>query len=247
MIRMAIVVCVAILVITVSVQAAGLLDGSLFGYAHAEKYTAGDADIGESVCALDIHWENGKVNLEYHSGEKIELRESSSRPISEDMKMRWWLDGDTLRVQYAKSGLHFGWNQEKELTVRIPEGSSSRLHLFNECVELLQIFLSVVTGVKKQLNIVVSTAENRFAQEGRNNDLIVVVGGGVVDVNGFAGEDLTDHLHNLSSQGTELIDFRGNIGMEHGRNARRAEEHAQYIIHPLHPQAVRWEKCAQRH
>ena len=65
----------------------------------------------------------------------------------------------------------------------------ARLHLFNECVELLQIFLSVVTGVKKQLNIVVSTAENRFAQEGRNNDLIVVVGGGVVDVNGFAGED----------------------------------------------------------
>ena len=126
MIRMAIVVCVAILVIAVSVQAAGLLDGSLFGYAHAEKYTAGDADIGESVCALDIHWENGKVNLEYHSGEKIELRESSSRPISEDMKMRWWLDGDTLRVQYAKSGLHFGWNQEKELTVRIPEGSSFR-------------------------------------------------------------------------------------------------------------------------
>ena len=111
MIRMAIVVCVAILVIAVSVQAAGLLDGSLFGYAHAEKYTAGDADIGESVCALDIHWENGKVNLEYYSGEKIELRESSSRPISEDMKMRWWLDGDTLRVQYAKSGLHFGWNQ----------------------------------------------------------------------------------------------------------------------------------------
>ena len=83
MIRMAIVVCVAILVIAVSVQAAGLLDGSLFGYAHAEKYTAGDADIGESVCALDIHWENGKVNLEYYSGEKIELRESSSRPITE--------------------------------------------------------------------------------------------------------------------------------------------------------------------
>ena len=24
----------------------------------------------------------------------------------------------------------------------------------------------------------------------------------------------------------QLIDFRGNIGMEHGRNARRAEEHA---------------------
>ena len=36
--------------------------------------------------------------------------------------MRWWLEGDTLRIQYAKPGIHLNQNLQKELTVTLPEG-----------------------------------------------------------------------------------------------------------------------------
>ena len=124
--RIAMLFCAVIIVLAAVFNAREIFRGNPFGYAHAEKYTAGDAEISGTVQNLDIEWANGKVTLAYHSGNTIELHETSLQTIREGMKMRWWLDGDTLRVQYAKSGLHFGWNQEKELTVRIPEGSSFR-------------------------------------------------------------------------------------------------------------------------
>ena len=35
--------------------------------------------------------------------------------------MRWWLDGDTLRIQYTKPGIHLNQNLQKELTVTLPK------------------------------------------------------------------------------------------------------------------------------
>lgn len=124
--RIAMLFCAVIIVLAAVFNAREIFRGNPFGYAHAEKYTAGDAEISGTVQNLDIEWANGKVTLAYHSGNTIELHETSLQTIREDMKMRWWLDGDTLRVQYAKSGFRFSWNQDKELTVLIPEGSAFR-------------------------------------------------------------------------------------------------------------------------
>ncbi len=120
--KIAMTVCAVIVVIAVIVNVGGLFGGSPFGYSNAEKYIAGESEISGTVRNLEIEWINGKVNLAYHSGQTIELRETSNKTIAEDMKLRWWLDGDTLRVQYAKSGFRLGWNQEKELIVTLPEG-----------------------------------------------------------------------------------------------------------------------------
>ena len=117
-------VCAAILVCAVVFNMTGLFGGSPFGYANADKYTAGETAIRETVRNLDIEWVNGKVNLETHGGDTVELKESSDKVIGEDLKMRWWMDGDTLRVRYAKSGLRLSWNQEKTLTVMLPENSA---------------------------------------------------------------------------------------------------------------------------
>ncbi len=124
MIQIAMIVCAAVLVVAVGATVSGFFNGNVFGYADAEKYTAGEADINATVNNLDINWTNGKVILEYHGGSTVELRESSAQTISGDMQLRWRMDGDTLRVQYAKSGFRLNWNQEKELTVRLPEGSA---------------------------------------------------------------------------------------------------------------------------
>ncbi len=127
MISIAMGVCAVIVALAVLVSVTDLFGKTGFGYASAEKYSAGSAQISGTVKNLDINWINGKVNLEYHSGSGIELRETSSKPISADMQLRWWLDGDTLRIQYAKSGFRLVTNQEKELTVSLPESAA-----FNE-------------------------------------------------------------------------------------------------------------------
>ena len=82
----------------------------------------------------------------------------------------------------------------------------ARLHLKYLCSELLEVVFGVVAGVDQQFFVVVDIAEYGLAQEGRNDLLVVVVGGGVVDFDFFTLQDLVDHLHNLGSQGPGVFE-----------------------------------------
>lgn len=95
-----------------------------YSYQNANKYTAGDAEIKKPVKNLDVDWISGKVSIEYHRGSTVELRESSKKKLSDDMRLRWWLDGDTLRVRFAKPGLRQLTIRDKELTITLPEDSA---------------------------------------------------------------------------------------------------------------------------
>ena len=121
-IKIAMVVCVVVLLCAVIITSTGLFgDSGIGGYANAEMYTAGDTEITDEIKNLDIHWTSGKVTVAYKPGGKVSLQENADRSLKEDEKLRWWMDGNTLRIQYAKPGLR--WNMpEKELTVTLPEG-----------------------------------------------------------------------------------------------------------------------------
>lgn len=95
-----------------------------FCFAWAEKYSVGDADIPATVKNLDIQWTSGRVRVVYHDGDGIHLRETARKAIPEDQRLRWQLDGDTLRVLYEKPGLRLFRlsSLEKELTLELPEG-----------------------------------------------------------------------------------------------------------------------------
>ena len=94
-----------------------------FTYADADKYTAGDTVVSGPVENLYIDWTEGRVNVEYYDGDGITVSETADRPLSEDNRLRWWLDGTTLHVRYAKSGFRISFNLEKKLTVSLPEGT----------------------------------------------------------------------------------------------------------------------------
>ena len=113
----------------------GGVGGIGYSYVNAEKYTAGETEIREPVRNLEINWIDGAVQVEYHGEDTVLLRETSKKTISEDMKMRWWLDGDTLRVQYSKPGLRLSTDLDKVLTVTLPEG-----------VELGKVLLEATSG-----------------------------------------------------------------------------------------------------
>lgn len=93
-------------------------------YANAEKYAAGAATVEGAVKNLDIHWKDGSVKIAYHDKDTVEISETSPKAIPDKATLRWWLDGDTLRVQYAKSGFFSFWGQKKALTVTLPEGTA---------------------------------------------------------------------------------------------------------------------------
>ena len=121
-IKIAMVVCVVVLACAVIVTSTGMFGGSgAFSYADAEKYTAGETEIAEEIRNLEINWTSGKVVIAYHAGNTVQIRESSERALSEDEQLRWWKDGDTLRIQLAKSGFRLNMPQ-KVLTVTLPEG-----------------------------------------------------------------------------------------------------------------------------
>ena len=91
-------------------------------YASADRYTAGSAELDGAVKHLDIHWIDGAVNVVYRAGDSVGISETAPRAIADDAALRWWLDGDTLRIQYAKSGFFSLRGLNKALTVALPEG-----------------------------------------------------------------------------------------------------------------------------
>lgn len=93
-------------------------------YANAEQYTAGGATLNGRVKNLDIHWTDGAVAIAYHAQDTVEISETAPKAISKDAALRWWLDGDTLRVQYAKTGFFSVPSLQKALTVTLPEGTA---------------------------------------------------------------------------------------------------------------------------
>ncbi len=94
-------------------------------YENADRYTAGDADIPAAVRNLDIAWTTGKVEIR-RGGAGVTLRETAREPLGEDRQVRWWLDGDTLRVRFAKPGASLGSvfrSVDKTLVLTLPEGA----------------------------------------------------------------------------------------------------------------------------
>jgi len=121
-IKIAMVVCAVVAACAVIISLTGMFgSGSLFSYANADKYTAGEAEVSGDIRNLEVNWTSGKVTITYHAEDTVTLKESANGTLSDDQKLRWWLDGDTLRVQYAKSNISIGWNKQKELTVTLPE------------------------------------------------------------------------------------------------------------------------------
>lgn len=96
---------------------------SIYRYDNGDRYKAGGASIGELVTRIDIGWVAGEVRIEAYDGDVITFREETTNELEEKRQLHYFLDGTTLYLQYAKSGITnttagFG---EKKLIVMIPK------------------------------------------------------------------------------------------------------------------------------
>lgn len=101
----------------------GFFGMSSFLYDDADKYTMGNAELAaEGIASIDIGWVSGEVNVGYHSGDTVLISETANKKLDDTTTMYYLVDGDTLRVKFAKSGKFNFSKLEKELTVWLPEG-----------------------------------------------------------------------------------------------------------------------------
>lgn len=93
---------------------------SYYRYENANKYTAGDGSA-KNVSEIDIDWISGDVKVEYSSDvSEVEFSESYEESIDSELKMHWWVDGNTLKIKFAKSGASLIGELGKTLTVEVP-------------------------------------------------------------------------------------------------------------------------------
>lgn len=96
------------------------LFGETFHYDHPERYTVGGASLTDPVKHLEIQWLTGHVEIQRSDGDRVEFEETADRQLSDDLTMRWWLDGETLHIKFCNTGRWDIGNLQKTLTVTLP-------------------------------------------------------------------------------------------------------------------------------
>ncbi len=206
MLKIVSILCAAVLIAAAALALTQVFGGAVFTYANAEKYTAGNAEILDTVKNLDVEWTSGKVIVAYHKGNAVTLSETANQAIGEDMKLRWWLDGDTLRVRYSKAGLHLHWNLQKELIITLPEGIAFE----NARITATSGALSI--PALEAENLALSTTSGSIAAQAAARKANVSSTSGNIDIQ---LPEKTEELH---------------VNATSGRIALEAEEAGQVII-----------------
>ena len=81
---------------------------------------------------------------------------------------------------------------------------------------LLELIFGVVAGIDEQLLHIFARAGNRLAEEAGDDARAVVIGLGIVDGGLAALHQSVDHLNDLGSQGTGVLeDGHGLLAGEH--------------------------------
>ena len=91
-------------------------------YENANAYSIGSFSYdAQTVDEIDITWISGTVRFKQASGTSLSVQEDKEN-LSEKQRMRWQLDGRTLRIQYWASNYGMDKDLNKTLTVEIPDG-----------------------------------------------------------------------------------------------------------------------------
>ena len=99
-------------------------------YANEDKYSIGDFEYDAAdIKSVDIEWICGNVTIIPTMNEKLSVKENADN-IDDDLKMRYFIDGSTLRIKFCKSGLRRTMTEsaKKALTVEIPDNISLKVN-----------------------------------------------------------------------------------------------------------------------
>ncbi len=96
------------------------VNGTSYRYEDAAFYQKGAAEIAESISDLEIHWVSGSVTVNYHDGDHVIITETANQTLTEESTLYYRQNGNTLDIQYAKSGAMLAGDLSKDLVVSLP-------------------------------------------------------------------------------------------------------------------------------
>lgn len=96
---------------------------STYHYENADDYVMGGASLSDAISEIEINWVSGSVTVQYHDGDTVLVSETCSRELEEQSSLYYRVVGDTLMIQYAKSGVWTNIDFQKDLTVSLPKPS----------------------------------------------------------------------------------------------------------------------------
>ncbi len=97
---------------------------SMNNYSNADKYTTGDREISEKISKIEINWLAGDIKVSLHDKDTLDVSESCDKDLKESRRMHTWVDGDTLHIQFCKSGEMMVFETpKKDLYLSLPKNS----------------------------------------------------------------------------------------------------------------------------
>ena len=176
-------------------------------YDNADKYTPGNREVTEKISDFDLNWSSGTVTVTRYSGSTISVQETCDSDLSDDKRVHTWVDGNTLHVQFCKSGEVFVMkNGEKKLEIKIPEnleikgisydGSSADATFENLTTDSFKADtssgdLKLISCTSKTFDIESSSGEIDLIQRGESDRISVEASSGDISVSAETVKDLT--------------------------------------------------------
>ena len=145
------------------------LTDSIIRYENAGKYTKGGGSVAADMEELEINWIAGEVELVVSDGNEVTFSESCEQELKDAFEMRYYRDGNTLYLQYAKSGKWKFGKLAKKLTVQIPRDlllSQIRINTVSAEARL--------SGIQARTLKAETVSGNLFLQDGQKIDTVAI-------------------------------------------------------------------------
>lgn len=97
------------------------MGGGLSKVEPSENDLVGAAELSEAVESIDISWSAGTVTIMTSNASTVFFSEESDKELTDDTRLRYWLDGTTLRIRFCRSEQWLLNDLKKDLTVTVPE------------------------------------------------------------------------------------------------------------------------------
>lgn len=94
-----------------------------YTYDNAGAYRAASGELtfeADTVQSLDVDWVTGSISIEAWEGDTIRVTEHADVSLSAGDRLRYHLDGKTLRIRYMQESVLSADLIEKDLLIQIP-------------------------------------------------------------------------------------------------------------------------------
>lgn len=109
-------------------------------YLDANKYQTGNFTYNkDDVKNIEINWVSGGITIVGTTSETLNVTENSEK-LDNNKKMHYYLDGNTLRIEYAKSKF-FGRidSNYKKMQIEVPENIAIKINSVSADIEIKDV------------------------------------------------------------------------------------------------------------